>query len=78
HKQLFGTQMSRGSTKDWCIQPVEPSFPEKLRLQYVKLSVDDQIANTLKGIGSNQSPSDVKDCDPLLKPSPKGTILGFW
>lgn len=78
HKQLFGTQMIKGTTQDWCIQPVEPSFPEELRLIYVKFSIENQIANTLKGIGSTQSPSDVKVCEPTLKATPKGTVLGFW
>lgn len=78
HKQLFGTQMSRGSPQDWCIQPVEPSFPGELRIEYVKFNLEDQIAYTLKAMGSPQSPSDVKDCEPSLKPSPKGSVLGFW
>jgi hypothetical protein len=77
-KQLFGTQMSKDAAGRWCLQPVEPSFSESLRIEYVKFSVKDQIARTLKGIGSAQAPQDVKDCEPMLKASPKGTVPGFW
>jgi hypothetical protein len=77
-RQLFGTQLSRNNSEKWCVQPVEPSFPDSLRLKYVKFSVKDQIARTLKGIGSTQSPEDVKDCEPPLSPSPKGSVPGFW
>jgi hypothetical protein len=77
-KQLFGTQLSRNNSEKWCVQSVEPSFPESIRIKYVKFSVKEQIAHTLKGIGSSQSPDDVQDCDPSLKPSPRGTVPGFW
>ena len=77
-KQLFGTQISRDSSEKFCLQPVEASFPESLRIEYVRFSVNEQIANTLKGIGSKQSPKDVKDCEPALKASPRGTMPGFW
>ena len=78
HKQLFGTQMSRNASQDWCIQPVELTFPESLRIKYVKFSVRDQIAHTLKGIGATISSSDVKECTPNLKSTPKGSVPGFW
>ncbi len=78
HKQLFGTQISKGDDGIWCIQPVEPTFPEPLRIDYVRLSVKDQISNTLKAMASSQPPKDVKDCKSDLKSSPKGTVLGFW
>ncbi|MCM2282523.1 MAG: hypothetical protein NDI61_11835 [Bdellovibrionaceae bacterium] len=77
-KQLFGTQLSRSGDGKWCIQPVERAFPEAIRMEYVKLSVKDQIARVLKGIGSDQSSEDVLDCEPALKPSPQGTVPGFW
>lgn len=77
-KQLFGTQLSKNNSEKWCVQSVEPSFPESLRIKYVKFSVKDQIARTLKGLGSSQAPDDVKDCYPKLKPSPRGTVPGFW
>lgn len=77
-KQLFGTQLRQDGSGLWCIETVEPSFPESLRMKFVKLSVKDQIARTLKGIGAEQSPHDVKNCEPSLKPSAKGSVPGFW
>jgi hypothetical protein len=77
-KQLFGTQLSKNQNAEFCIQSVEPTFPDSLRIKYVKFSVHDQIANTLKGMGSSQSSDDVKNCEPLLRASPKGTVPGFW
>ncbi len=77
-KQLFGTQFSKNHTGQWCIESVEPSFPESLRSKYVRLSVNEQIARTMKGIGTSQLPQDVKDCNSTLKPSPKGSLPGFW
>jgi hypothetical protein len=85
HKQLLGTQfskdpneLSRGSDGKWCLQPVEPTFPETLRIEYIKRNLKDNIAHVLKEIGSNQSPEEIKDCNPALKSSPKGTVPGFW
>ncbi|MEN0060218.1 MAG: hypothetical protein AAGB31_15375 [Bdellovibrio sp.] len=77
-KQLFGTQLSKNTSEKWCVQAVESSFPEATRIKYVKLSVKEQIANTLKGMGSSQNPAEVPVCNPSLKPSPQGTIPGFW
>lgn len=77
-KQLFGTQLSKNTSGKWCVQSVEPSFPESVRMKYVKFSVKEQIAHTLKGIGSSQAPDQVMDCDLTLKPSPQGTVPGFW
>jgi hypothetical protein len=77
-KQLFGTQLSKDAFGNFCIQPVEPSFPDTIRIQYIKINLEDSIVNTLKGIGSTQLAQDIKDCNPELKPSPKGTVPGFW
>ncbi len=78
HKQLFGTQFSKRATGPWCIQPVEKTFPDSKRVEYVKLNLQDEIAQTLKGIGTQQSPEQTKNCEPSLKPSPPGTLPGFW
>jgi len=84
-KQLFGTQLSKNSTElakgasgRWCLQPVEPSFPEAMRIEYIKRNLKDNTANVLKGIGSSQTQQETKKCEPALKPSPKGTVPGFW
>lgn len=77
-RQLFGTQLSKDEKGMWCIQPVEQTFPDTLRIDYAKYNVRDQISNTLKSMGSSQSSDDVKDCKPDLKSSPRGTVVGFW
>lgn len=78
NKQLFGTQFSKDPAGKWCIQAVEPSFPDKLRIQYVKSDVKDQTKHVLQGIGAPQSVNETKDCLPALKASPRGTVPGFW
>jgi hypothetical protein len=77
-KQLFGTQLSKNDGGAWCVQPVEPSFPEATRVEYVRFSVKQQIANTLRAIGINGYPDQVVDCTPALKPTLRGTVPGFW
>lgn len=78
-KQLFGTQLTRETNNsDWCLQSVEPSFSDSLRKEYLNHSLKEQIANTLKSVSSDQKPEDVNDCNLQLKPSPKGTVIGFW
>ncbi len=77
-KQLFGSQFSLDNKGQWCIETVEPTFPEALRLKYLHMSLYDHEAFFLKANNSVMTPSDVKDCDHALKPSPAGTVPGFW
>ena len=77
-KQLFGTQFSKDAGGNWCIQPVERSFPQSRRIAYIKRNLKDDTAFVLKGIGSKQSPRKTRDCTPALKASPRGTVPGFW
>ncbi len=78
HKQLFGTQFTRPAGGKWCLQPVEPSFPKSLRLEYVKTTLKEEISHVLTAIEPNQSPQETKVCEPALKASPEGTVPGFW
>lgn len=78
HKQLFGTQFSKDSVGKFCLQPVESSFSDVLRIEYLKRTLKDNTAHVLKGIGATQSPEETKNCEPGLKDSPKGTVPGFW
>ena len=84
-KQLFGTQfskdpteISKGTAGRWCLQPVEPSFPESRRIEYIKINLKDNTAHVLKGIGATQTVEETKLCEPALKASPRGTVPGFW
>lgn len=78
-RQLFATQASKvNADKCWCLEEVEKTFPEKLRLEYEKMSLE----QALKGVDMlNQAePScrPAKFCKKGFKESPAGTIPGFW
>ena len=84
-KQLFGTQfgkgpteMKRGAAGKWCLQPVEPSFPESLRMDYLKRNLNDNTTQVLKALGATQTLRETQVCEPALRSSPKGTVPGFW
>jgi hypothetical protein len=78
HQQLFGTQFSQDAAKHWCIQPVAAEFPETRRMEYVKRSLSASITNFLQGMKSPLTLKDIKYCEPALKPTPTGTVPGFW
>jgi hypothetical protein len=76
--QLFGTQLGKDSAGNFCLQPVEPTFTESVRVEYIKRTLKENTAYVLKGIGSTQTVEDTKDCEPALKRSSRGTVPGFW
>jgi hypothetical protein len=79
HKQLFGTQFSQDpASKQWCIEPIEKSFPESRRTQYLKTNLQGSIASFLNFYKSKQLPTAVQDCDHNLQPSPAGIAPGLW
>ncbi|MBL7670315.1 MAG: hypothetical protein JNM39_07495 [Bdellovibrionaceae bacterium] len=79
YKQIFGTQFSQGSsTKLWCIEPIEESFPESKRVQYLKKNLKESIGDFLKFYNFTQTSDDVPSCNHSLKASPAGTVPGFW
>ena len=53
-KQLFGTQFSKDNAGPFCLQPIEKTFPDNLRVQYLKLTLKNYIPFVLKLIASNQ------------------------
>ena len=77
-KQLFGTQFGRPGTGPWCIQPVEPSFPEQRRLEYLKKSLNEIIDQFILGAKLDLRREDIRDCEPKLAETPKGSVPGFW
>jgi hypothetical protein len=77
-KQLFGTQFGRAGTGPWCIQPVEPTFPEKRRLEYIKKSLNESIDQFIFGMKLKLRREDIRDCEPKLSESPRGSVPGFW
>ncbi len=79
HKQLFGSQATKTdlSAKGcWCLHMIEPSFPENLRFEFSKRTKKDFI-NWVSSMNQGQECKKL-ECEVELKPTPKGTILGFW
>lgn len=77
HKQIFGNQLEKIENRTClCMAPVEESFPDSKRSEYLGRDLADQIAHLKEKTGNNL-------CRPLycpvdLKPSPAGTLIGFW
>lgn len=78
-KELFASQASKGPGEScWCLEPVEESFPEKLRVEYAKRSLSDELA-WVKSLNEKQPEcAQAQYCKHDLKPSPAGTVPGFW
>lgn len=76
-KQLFGSQATKPSeSKCWCLQKIEKSFPDKRRSEIAGKSLV-QAFDWLKELNAGQSCPN-SECDADLKPTPKGSIPGFW
>lgn len=78
HKQLFATQASAPENECWCLEDVEPSFPKHRRTEYAKKT----SAEALKWVEClNANVAGCKAariCAKGLRPTPPGTIPGFW
>jgi hypothetical protein len=79
HKQLFASQATKPEQTAeacWCLQPVEKSFPEARR----KEIADKSMPETISWVNSmNQGKNCPQtECVQDLKPTPAGTIPGFW
>lgn len=77
--QLFGTQATQTTLGGcWCIQPIESSFPTALRDEY---RGGPNAAYTglayLKVLNKDKSCPE-SYCATNLRPSPQGTVPGFW
>ncbi|MBY0472131.1 hypothetical protein K2X30_13270 [bacterium] len=81
-KQLFASQAGKDSPNPcWCLEPVEKSFPESRRAEYGSRSNAEAFL-WVQGLNAEQSdcPKETKPsfCNHPLKPSPKGSVPGFW
>ena len=77
-KQLFGSQAFASSDTDWCfcLEPVESSFPDSNRVNYLGKQLSDQY-EWLASINQGKSCPNT-ECPTQLKSSPQGTVPGFW
>ena len=78
-KQLFGTQFYAANAINgcFCLQPVEPSFPESLRMKYLGKKLADQYSYLSK-LNEAKKNCQTPECPTKLFSTPRGTILGFW
>jgi hypothetical protein len=79
HKQLFGSQAIKPDLKPetcWCLQQVEPGFPDSLRKRYTGKSYAAAL-DWLEELNAGKS-CPARECPTELKPSPKGTVPGLW
>jgi hypothetical protein len=79
NKQLFGSQFYMAQLKDqcWCIEQVEPSFPDALRKEYLGQSLLERSRDSFAMFNKGKNCPNV-ECSKTLKPTPKGTVLGLW
>lgn len=78
HKQLFASQARKmNGSECWCLQPIEESFPDVIRLQYTGKTKADKI-DWLKSMNVGHTCPDIECKMDELKPTPKGSVPGFW
>jgi hypothetical protein len=79
-KQLFATQFGKDSGSPcWCLESVEESFPEDKRIEWAKLSVKQEFDMLKSYFNKDQKEcAEVQYCRHVLKPTPKGSVPGFW
>lgn len=80
HKQLFGSQAvtvdKANPLSCWCLQEVEKSFPDSLRVKYTNRALQDNY-QWLKTLNLGKSCANT-ECKENLAPTPRGSVLGFW
>lgn len=78
-KQLFGSQATKdGSDAEacWCLQQVEESFPDQIRKSQAGKNLKEALEWVQELNAGKSCPT--QQCTKELKPSPKGTVPGFW
>jgi hypothetical protein len=76
--QLFGSQAKKLNADDlcWCLWPIEASFPETMRSEFLGMTLEQKRAWLKEINGKNDCP--VAECRVDVKSTPKGTVPGFW
>ncbi|VEG91173.1 Uncharacterised protein [Legionella spiritensis] len=77
-KQLFGSQAFASDETNWCfcLQPVEKSFPDDRRKDYSGRSLKENVDMVLFLNEGKDCPN--IECPGNLKPTPEGSVPGFW
>jgi hypothetical protein len=78
-KQIFGSQFYASNVTGWCfcIQPVEVSFPDAVRVAYLGKKLADQYNYLLK-LNNKKINCTMIECPTKLSPTPPGSVIGFW
>ena len=80
HKQLFASQATKTDVSNpnscWCLQQIEPSFPDSLRKEIANKTFKEAF-DWLEELNKGTNCPNI-ECTQELKPSPKGTVPGFW
>lgn len=77
-KQLFATQAFQEKLGGcYCLQEVEGGFPDDERLKYAKWTLADAL-KWVDSLNEGKSCGSTRECDEGLKPTPQGSIPGFW
>jgi hypothetical protein len=79
YKQLFATQASLVTgTKCWCLEQVEPTFPDAKRIENDNFSTE-RALEWIKDLNKNQPECLSHQCTQKpLKDTPVGTVIGVW
>ena len=76
-KQLFGSQaMKPDSSNCWCLYPIENTFTDSMRKQYMNKSLADQT-KWLESLNQNQKCEQV-ECKMDLESPKTGDVPGIW
>lgn len=76
-KQLFASQATKPLKGCWCLQAVEPTFPEAMRVEYTGRTIE-KMVEWVATLNAGTTCPPAGQCDSPLKPSPQGTVPGFW
>jgi len=78
-KELFATQYSKDTGSEcWCLEPTELSFPDAERAEYTKKSIQQALEGSKQFDSNPGACAETTYCKHDLKPSPRGTVPGFW
>lgn len=79
NKQLFGSQARKPpGLQCWCLEPVEPTFPESMRLAH-RINTIPQALAWVDSLNVRATCAPAIECvDRQLSPSPLGTVPGLW
>ncbi len=78
-KQLFGSQAFASQATNWCycMSQVELTFPDSMRQDYLEKSLKSEYAE-IASMNKRKNNCIHLECSDKLKPSPKGSVPGFW